>query len=138
MKTLVGGLWPSAAVCWGISLLAFVAAAGMALDGWDTNIGAGFALLIAMLFAAVAQLLTLGELLAWAISRIRNRMAEPFPPLRKLLWSATAVTALASVMLLATGWELDSLWIVHLSSSAVITGIAAGAVSVDDRHLLKS
>ncbi len=134
MQTLLGMLCPTAAVGWGVSLLMFVVTTVMALDGWDTNIGAGAALLVAGFLTFVTELITLSAVVAWAIGRVRGQLTEPYVLLRHLLWGATAVLVLAAAMLLFTGFYFTSRGTVYLLGSAVVTGIIAAVVSVADRQ----
>ncbi|MGP6173146.1 hypothetical protein [Corynebacterium sp. A21] len=127
-------LCPTAVVGWVVSLLVFVATALMALDGWDTNIGAGAALLVALHFAFLSGLITIAAVVAWAVGRVRGQLTEPYVPLRNLLWGATAVLVLGAAMLLFTGFHLTSPGVVYLLGGAVVTGITAVVVSVNPRQ----
>lgn len=132
MQILLVLLFGTAVVCWSLSLLAFIATAALAFDGWETNIGAGLTLLAALSLTFLAQLLTLGAVLAQVVGQIRKQVTAPYTPLRKLLWGATAIMAAGAAMLLATGFEFRSYGVAYLLGNMMITGITAVAVSVAD------
>ncbi|MCS5480516.1 hypothetical protein NYP18_12720 [Corynebacterium sp. YIM 101645] len=130
-----GTLRSIAAWCWVGGLLACIVTTAMADVGWDTNIGASFALALAMFFICAAQAATLVTLWLWAAGRRQNKGSDAGTPLRNLLWGGTTVLALAAVLLLCSGFEFSSPGILYLLGSAVVTGLAAGSVSVEvSRH----
>lgn len=128
----MGKLGISTTVCWVITLLAFIAANLMGLRGWDANIGGGFALLLGTFFGFVAQLLTMAAVLVWVIRRVKGQWTGTSSALRNLLWGGTAVLVLNAAMSLGTGFHLSSPLIIYLLSSAVVLGLLAASISVDD------
>ncbi|RSZ64727.1 hypothetical protein EAH68_03770 [Corynebacterium hylobatis] len=131
MDSLPGTLRSIATWCWRGGLLAFIVTTVMARDSWDTNIGASFALALAMFLVCAAQAATFVALWIWVAGRARGELTDPATPLRNLLWGATTVLLLAAALLMFTGFEFSSPGIIYLLGSAVVTGLAAASVSVE-------